>query len=140
MSDEVDWSVATNKVANLFIERVKDIRRDIPAGEIVSRAVESLVSSSFTVTTTEVPGDIDIGLLSELIGQINQSHRERIESLANSLGEVVGESRLEEGFATDIFGRFAGEEESHVLMRVDGMIIKISKDTALKVLSLGHGP
>lgn len=140
MSCEVDWRSATNKLADLFIERVKDIRRDIPAGEIVSCTVESLARSSFTVTTDEATGDIDMGLLSELIGRINDWHRGRIVSLANSLGEVVGESRLEEGFATDIFGRFAGEEESHVFMRVDGMLIRVCKQVVLKALALGHVP
>lgn len=140
MSDEVDWRVVTNKVANLFVERVKDIRRDVPADEIVSRTIESFSKSSFSVTTENAIGDIDVGVIAELIRQINESHHVRIGLLANSLGEVVGESQMDDGFATDIFGRFAGEEESHVLMRVDGMLIRVGKEAALKVLALGYVP
>jgi len=139
LSDEVDWRVVTNKVANLFVERVKDIRRDVPADEIVSRTIESFSKSSFSVTTEDATGDLDVGHIAALIRQINESHHVRIRLLASSLGEVVGESHLDEVFATDIFG-FAGEEESHVLMRVDGTLIRVGKEAALKVLALGYVP
>jgi hypothetical protein len=142
MTDFVDWSLATDKMSSLFVKRVKKITQDIPEDEIVNKVRKSLLNPSEDtyMFSTDDPKDIDLGLLSEFARHLNASHRDRIRGLAESIGEIVGEEELPTDIATDLGGWFAGEGKSHVLMRVDELLIKVEKDMVIRILTLGELP
>lgn len=145
MSDETDWKEAAERLARIFVERVKEIRRNVPADEIVARAVATFAAApSFTsgygTSNFELTDPIDIAPIAKLLEEINESHRNRIRSLANSIGEVVRVHTFPDNIAMDMSGWFAGEEESFLLLQVDDLVIRVSKETATKVLALGFIP
>lgn len=143
ISDErIEWREATRRLGDLFVNRFKNIRRDVPADDIVAVAVNSVMKAfpPLTVGADQEPLGIDGSMMKDLIDEINRNHRERILRLANSIGEVVEDIPPRDDIAADIDGRYAGEDESHVFMRVDGFTIKIGKDTAMKILALGAIP
>lgn len=144
MSDETDWKEATDRLARIFVERVKEIRRDVSEDEFVARAVATFAAavsaSGYGTSTLELTEPIDIAPIAKLIEEINESHRNRIRSLANSIGEIAGVQTLPENIAMDMSGWFVGEEDSSVLMQVDDLVIRVPKETATKILSLGFMP
>ena len=141
-----EWRQATQRLGEIFVERFRDIRRDIDADRIVEAAVASVSKSppalmgTMTVSTQDGPFEFDMSVMAELINQINKGHKERIVELANSIGTVVDEVPLREDVAEDISGRYAGEDEGHVFMVVEGMKIMVEKEVALKILALGTLP
>lgn len=146
MSEGRDWRQAVHRLGEIFVERFREIRRDINADRIVEAAVASVSKSppapmgTMTVSAQDGPLEIDMSAMVELINQINKGHKERIVELANSIGTVVEEVPLRTDVAEDISGRYAGEDDGHVFMVVEGMKIRIEKEVALKVLALGSLP
>ena len=142
MTDIVDWGLATDKMSSLFVRRVKNITQDIPEQEIVNKVRQSLLNPSEETYafSTDDPKDIDLVLLFEFARHLNTNHRDRIRGLAESIGEIVGEEELPTDIAMDMGGCFAGEEESHVLMRVDELLIKVEKEMVTRILALGELP
>ena len=135
-----DWKDAGVKLGNILKDRFHKIRQDIPTDEIVSAATRSIVSSgvNFTISTVDGPVEIDVNIIKDVIEKINDSHKKLILELANSIGEVVGDTPLRESSDSDCM--FAGENDSSVFLRVDGMFLKIGKETATKILALGVVP
>jgi len=142
MTDFIDWCLATDKMSSLFVKRVKNITEDIPEDDIVNKVRHSLLNPSEETYTfsTDDPKDIDLEVLFEFARHLNTNHRDRIRGLAESIGEIVGEQELPTDIATDMDGWFAGEGDSHVLMRVDELLIKVEKDMVIKILALGELP
>jgi hypothetical protein len=135
-----DWKDAAGKLGNILKDRFHKIRQDIPTDEIVSAATRSIVFSgvNFTMSTADGPVEIDVNIVKDVIEKINESHKKLIMELANSIGEVVGDTPL--GESPDSDRMFAGEDDSSVFLRVEGMFLKIGKETATKILTLGVVP
>lgn len=117
-----DWTEATERLRTIFAEKVRRIRLDIPADEIAEEAGKAFLAGT--------PGDDGSWLmegsgLEALINRINGGHKEGIVRIANEIGAVVEEE---------------GEDEDHIFVRANGLLIKIHKETALKILTLGEIP
>jgi hypothetical protein len=136
MPSEVEnWERVIDKMALMFNERVREIRRDVPADLVLNKAMECLVAAGFQPKDSGAV-DADMTPLSELFAQINGDARARIIFLANKIGSVVPEDapRSGEKFPGS---RFAGEDQNSLYMRIDGLIIRILKEDAIKYLTLG---
>lgn len=146
MTGRQDWWDACNRLGKIFADRFHDIRSDIDPDKIVEAAIASVTAvppapmGSMTVSTQDGPLEVDMSVMAELITQINKNHKERIIKLANSIGTVVNENPARTDIAEDIQGRFVGEDENHVFMNVENIVIRIEKDVALKILTLGSLP
>lgn len=120
-----DWNDATDRLRTIFADKVRRIRLDIPADEIAEEAGKALLAGT--------PGDdgswlMDGSGLASLINKINGGHKESIVRVANEIGAVVED------------GSDEGEDEENVFVRVNDILIRISKETALKILTLGEIP
>lgn len=141
-----DWRESVRRLGDIFVERFREIRSDFDPDRMVEAAVASVSKSppapmgTTTVSMRDGPMEVDMSVMLELINQINKGHKDRIFEIANSIGSVVEEVPLRTDFAEDISGRYAGEDELHVFMVVEGMKIRIEKEVALKVLALGCLP
>lgn len=138
-----DWNSVAEKFALIFGARVSEIRMDIPVEEIVEHAVEAVQtangnSRTFPVQTEDGVVDIPVEGLVEVITRINNKHKETIRDLASRIGIVIGEAsgpRFAEGDR-----RLVGEEADTIALEVEGMVLSVEKDVALKVVSLGILP
>lgn len=118
-----DWTEATERLRTIFEEKVRRIRLDIPADEIAEEAGKAFLAGT--------PGDDGSWLmegsgLEALINRINGGHKEGIFKIANEIGAVVEEEGV--------------NDEDHIFLRANGLLIKIHKETALKILALGEIP
>jgi hypothetical protein len=118
-----DWTEATERLRTIFAEKVRRIRLDIPADEIAEEAGKAFLAGT--------PGDDGSWLmegsgLEALIRRINSGHKDGIVRIANEIGAVVEDAR--------------DEGEDHIFVRANGLLIKIQKETALKILTLGEIP
>lgn len=134
----MNWKDMVDRFALLFNEKVREIRRDVPADLIVQKTVESLVAAGFEPKDSG-PLDVDMTALSELFGQINGNARSRIILLANRIGSVVDDDTPRTGESSPD-SRFAGEDRDNVYMRTDGLMVRIFKDDLIKYLTLGSLP
>lgn len=141
-----EWKDAGTKLGNILADRFREIRRDIPAEEITTVAIQSAIQSielsgfNFTMTTEDGPVEIDVNLIKAVIDKINESHKKKIIELIGSIGEFIKEVQLKEDSKDDAEGRYAGEDEHHVFLCLNGMLMKINKDMATKILTLGALP
>lgn len=125
-----DWNSATERLIFIFKKRVKAIRSDIPSSEIAEEAGRTLLDG-----IPDESGSLKMdgsGLMS-LINRINRGHKERIIGLAREIGTVLDDNDTGQG-------AFAGENEDSILIRTDGLLVKVGKETALKILTLGEIP
>jgi hypothetical protein len=120
-----DWVVATERLRAIFVDKARRMRLDIPADEIAEEAGKAFLAGT--------PGDDGSWLmegsgLEALIRRINSGHKDGIVRIASEIGAVVEEERGE------------GEDEENIFVRTNGLLIKIHKETALKILMLGEIP
>jgi hypothetical protein len=120
-----DWKESADKLRAIFVDKARRMRLDIPADEIAEEAGKAFLAGT--------PGDDGSWLmegsgLEALIRRINSGHKDGIVRIANEIGAVVEEERGE------------GEDEAHIFVRTNGLLIKIHKETALKILTLGEIP
>lgn len=120
-----DWHEATERLRTIFADKVRRIRLDIPADEIAEEAGKAFLAGT--------PGDDGSWLmegsgLEALIRRINSGHKDGIVRIANEIGTVVKEEHV------DV------EDEENIFMGTNGLLIRISKETALKILTLGEIP
>jgi hypothetical protein len=120
-----DWKESADKLRAIFEDKARRIRLDIPADEIAEEAGKAFLAGT--------PGDDGSWLmegsgLEALIRRINSGHKDGIVRIANEIGAVVIEERGE------------GEDEENIFVRTNGLLIKIHKETALKILMLGEIP
>lgn len=120
-----DWHEATERLRAIFADKVRRIRLDIPADEIAEEAGKSLLAG---VADEDGSLKMDGSGLMALIDRINDGHRENILRIANEIGTVVKEEHV------DV------EDEENIFMGANGLLIRISKETALKILTLGEIP
>lgn len=139
-----DWSECVDKVAMILFDRIRQSKQDIPLDSIRERAIESLSKvvpsgTGFPLMTQEGEVDIDMASLVHVIDTINIAHRERVVDLLGSIGEVVDE--VPKAAANpNPDARFAGEGAESVYLRVNSSTVRIEKETALKIATLGHIP
>lgn len=120
-----DWHEATERLRSIFADKVRRIRLDIPADEIAEEAGKAFLAGT--------PGDDGSWLmegsgLEALIRRINSGHKDGIVRIANEIGTVVEEEHVNI------------EDEENIFMGANGLLIRISKETALKILTLGEIP
>jgi hypothetical protein len=120
-----DWHEATERLRTIFVEKAHRIRLDIPADEIAEEAGKAFLAGT--------PGDDGSWLmegsgLEALIRRINSGHKDEIVRIANEIGTVVEEEHVNV------------EDEENIFMGTNGLLIRISKETALKILTLGEIP
>lgn len=120
-----DWHDATERLRAIFAEKVRRIRLDIPADEIAEEAGKAFLAGT--------PADDGSWLmegsgLEALIRRINNGHKDGIVRIANEIGTVVEEKHVNV------------EDEENIFMGVNGLLIRIPKETALKILTLGEIP
>lgn len=136
-----EWPEVASKVATILQQRCDEIRRDIPVDQILSAAKDS-VSASVEVNLTNVKiADIPVEAFVQIANEINGAHRRMIREAAGRLGIV--ESEMPHDFKVTYDSRnflFHGDDESDILMSVEGMTIRIEKETAMKVAVLGRLP
>ena len=137
-----EWREAGVKLGQMLAGRFHEIRRDIPSEEITTAAMQSIALSgfNFTMTTEDGPVEIDVNLIKAVIDKINESHKKGMMELVESIGEFIKEVPLKENAKEDVESRYAGEDEAHIFLCLDGMLIKINKDMATKILALGVVP
>jgi hypothetical protein len=121
----IDWHEATERLRTIFADKVRRIRLDIPADEIAEEAGKAFLAGT--------PGDDGSWLmegsgLEALIRRINSGHKDGIVRIANEIGTVVKEEHVNV------------EDEENIFMGTNGLLIRISKETALKILTLGEIP
>lgn len=120
-----DWHEATERLRTIFADKARRIRLDIPADEIAEEAGKAFLAGT--------PGDDGSWLmegsgLEALIRRINSGHKDEIVRIANEIGTVVEEEHVNV------------EDEENIFMGTNGLLIRISKETALKILMLGEIP
>jgi hypothetical protein len=137
-----EWREAGVKLGQILADRFHEIRRDIPSEEITTAAMQSIALSgfNFTMSTEDGPVEIDVNLIKAVIDKINDSHKKGIMELIGSIGELIKEVPLKENAKADVEGRYAGEDETHIFLCLDGMLMKINKEMATKILTLGVVP
>lgn len=138
-----DWNSVAEKFALIFEARVSEIRMDIPADEIVGSAVEAVQtarenSRTFSVQTEDGVVDIPVEGLVEVITRINNKHKEMIHDLASRVGVVLGKTSSRT--LAEEERRLVGEDSEAIRIQVEGMILSVEKDMALKAVSLGVLP
>jgi hypothetical protein len=123
-----DWAVATERLRAIFVDKARRMRLDIPADEIAEEA-----GKAFLARTPVDDGSwlMEGSGLEALIRRINSGHKDGIVRIANEIGAVVEEERGEGDFV---------EDEENIFVRANGLLIKIHKETALKILMLGEIP
>lgn len=139
-----DWKKCVDKVASVVFDRIRLDERYIPVDAIRDSAIESLSKivpsgTGFPLATPEGEVDIDMSSLVHVIDTINIAHRERVADLLGSIGEVVDEVPAAAANSNPD-ARFAGEDGGSVYVRVNGSTVRIEKETALKIATLGHIP
>ena len=120
-----DWHEATERLRAIFADKVRRIRLEIPADEIAEEAGKAFLAGT--------PGDDGSWLmegsgLEALIRRINSGHKDGIVRIANEIGTVVKEEHVNV------------EDEENIFMGTNGLLIRISKETAIKILTLGEIP
>jgi hypothetical protein len=141
-----DWKECVDKVAMAVFERIREIKRDIPVDSIRDSAIESLSKvvpsgTGFPLMTPEGEVDIDMTSLVDVVDRINSSQRERVAEFLATLGEfVVIHEMPEQARNPNPDSRFAGEDGDSVYLRYNGSILKIDKEYALKIATLGYVP
>lgn len=125
-----DWAKSTERMCDIFSKKVRAIRSDIPSSEIAEEAGRTLLSG---ILDEGGSLKMDGSGLARLIGRINGEHRERIVRLAQEIGTVLD-------YDDRGNGTFVDEDEDSISMRTDGLIIRVGKETALKILTLGEIP
>lgn len=138
-----DWDSVAEKFSLIFELRVSEIRMDIPADEIVGAAVEAVDkahdnSRTFPVQTEDGVVDIPVEGLVEVITQINNKHKEMILGLASRVGVVLGKTSSRT--LSEEERRLVGEDSDAIRIQVEGMILSVKKDIALKAVTLGVLP
>jgi hypothetical protein len=143
-----DWKECVDKVAMAVFERIGEIKKDIPVDTIRENAIESLSKivpsgMGFPLMTPDGEVDIDMTSLVDVVDRINCLHREQISEFLATLGEFVvihelSESTLKSNPNPD--SRFAGEDLDSVYLRYNGSTLKIDKEYALKIATLGYIP
>lgn len=136
------WRDAGIKLAQMLADRFYEARLDFPTEEITVAANQSIALSglNFMVSTEDGPVEIDVNLIKAVVDKINDSHKKIILEIIGSVGEFIGDVPPKESAKKDEEDRYAGEDEDHVFLRLDGMLMKISKDMATKILALGVVP
>ena len=139
-----DWSECVDKVAAVLFDRIRLDKCDIPVDAVRERAIESLSKvvpsgTGFPLITPEGEVDIDMSSLVHVIDTINTAHRERAVELLGRIGEVVDEVPAAAANPNPD-ARLAGEDGGSVYLRVNGSTVRIGKDTALKIATLGYIP
>lgn len=125
-----DWIAATERLRLIFSKKARKIRSDIPSNEIAEEATKALFAG---ITDEEGSLKMDGSGLASLISRINGDHKDRIVRLAQEVGTILN-------YDDRGSGTFAGEDGDGVLMRTDGLLVRIRKETALKILMLGEIP
>lgn len=139
-----DWNECVDKVVAILFDRIRLDERDIPVDAVREKAMESLSKvvpsgMGFPLMTPEGEVDIDMSSLIHLIDTINIVHRERHARLLRTIGEFVDD--VPEAAANpNPDARFAGEDAGFVYLRVNGSTVRIGKETALKIATLGYIP
>lgn len=134
-----DWILASDKLGKILADRFFKARCRVPTDEVFPADKPSFPRFNFSMDTTEAV-EINMDIISDVVQRIDEYHKKVIRGIINSVGEVVDEFPTRDDVASDLNGRFAGEDDSHVLIRVDCFLVKISKETATKILALGHSP
>lgn len=125
----MEWKPVMEKIGVLFLERCSEIRSEICSSEIMGAAQETLLG---------VPDNLDemafdATIMKAVLDGINDRHRVKIGEMAGKMGEVVGNYEK----SSDGLDR---EEEDHIIIARSGLIIRIKKEMALKMLALGSLP
>lgn len=135
-----EWPEVASKVATILQQRCDEIRRDIPVDQILSAAKDSVSSAGVDLTNSSL-SDIPVEAFVQMANEINGAHRRMIREAAGRLGIV--ESEMPHDFKVTYDSRnflFHGDDESDIRMSVEGMTIRIEKETAMKVAVLGRLP
>lgn len=136
----MDWNEAVIKLGAIIRQRFDEIRRDIPADELVASAIQSLspirpMGQSVTLSSPDGPVDIDINIMAEVINNINDIHKNKMRDFANSIGVV-----LSDGLSKVDRAEVLKEEGDSLHIVVDCMRMRIEKDMVVKILALGAVP
>ena len=139
-----DWKDCVDKVAVVIFDRIREIKQDIPVDPIKEEAIKSLSKvvpsgMGFPLMTEDGEVDIDMSSLVHVIDVINSAHRERVAELLGRIGEVVDDVP-DSVLNSNPDARFAGEDGDSVYLRVNGSTVRINKQDALKIATLGHVP
>jgi hypothetical protein len=135
-----DWILASDKLGKILADRFFKARCRVPTDEVFSSPDRQMPPIfNFSMDTTEA-AEINMGVMNDVVRRIDEYHKKVIRGIIDSVGEVVDEFPTRDDVASDLNGRFAGEDDSHVLIRVDCFLVKISKETATKILALGFVP
>jgi hypothetical protein len=122
MNDEV-----SEKVTRMLSDKFHELRKNVSAKEMMDKISDSLDSLRPLGVSMDVSGvDIDMSIVADLFEKFNDSHKEKVLELANSIGAVVEESHV--------------PDEDHLFVKVDDIKLNIKKDLALKIVALGYIP
>jgi hypothetical protein len=117
----------SEKVFRMLSDKFQELRKNVSAKEMMDKISDSLDSLRPLGVSMDVSGvDIDMSIVAELFEKFNDSHKEKVLELANSIGAVVEESHV--------------PDEDHLLVKVDDINLNIKKDLALKIVALGYVP
>lgn len=135
-----EWPEVASRVAAIFLKRCDEIRHDIPVEWMVSTAKDSVSSAGVDLTNSSL-SDIPVEAFVQMANEINGAHRRMIREAACRLGTI--ESEIPHNVKITQESRmflFNGDDESDIRMTVEGMTIRIEKETAMKVVVLGRLP
>jgi hypothetical protein len=135
---EVNWKSAAKKIGDLFKERCFLIRSDIDADEILKASRETLSApAQYCGADQSSSFSLNASILKETLDGINARHREKILVTAKGFGEVV--RQYDQG-VEQISSELVEEEKDHILVGANGILMRIEKEMALKILTLGSLP
>lgn len=135
-----EWIALAEKLSLIISDKAHDIRRDVPADKIFDAAMAALISVSSEGPTIpiDIPGgvaNLPVEGLAAAISEINEMHSSKIREEMSKLGIVAVEDD-----ASLYSVNFIREDESHIVLKSAGFVFSVSKETALKVVSLGRMP
>jgi putative ribosome biogenesis GTPase RsgA len=127
-----NWGAVAEKVGSVLSERFHEIRREVSSEEILEKFRESSTVALAGDDVSVSGVDIDINVMMEVFKKFNESHRERIVGLAETVGIVV------EGLAGDSW--LAAVDEETLTVRTPELCLRMAKDVALRISVLGMVP
>lgn len=128
----MDWNVVASKVGGIFSERCNSVRKNIPVDKLFKGAMLTMSNAEISSENPNVA--LDASILTEIINKINGDHHAEILEIAESMGSVVGKS--DKAAECELMS----EEKDHILISAKGLLIKMEKNMAIKIATLGSLP